>query len=66
MGRCNAYVAKLWRVYEGLKIATDRGYFRVKLNVDSNIIVVTLKSEGMRSVYAWRLIQKIRSLICTD
>lgn len=52
LGRCNAYVAKLWRVYEGLKIAPNRGYSIFELIVDSKIIAVTLKSEGMASVYA--------------
>jgi len=54
LGRCNTYVAGLWGVYEGLEIARDRGYFRVEYNVDFNIIVDTLSSEGMGSVSSWR------------
>jgi hypothetical protein len=36
---CNACVVELWEVYESLKIARDRGYYRVKLNVDSKNFV---------------------------
>lgn len=53
-------------MFEGLKIDWDRGYYRVKFNVDSKIIVDFLKSEGVENVYGWILIQKIRSLLAMD
>jgi len=56
LGHFNAYVVELWGVYQSLKIVPDRGYLRVELNLDSKIIVDTLRSEGVGNVYDWRLI----------
>jgi len=39
---------------------------RVKLKVDSKIIVDILRSEGVENVYGWRLIKKIWSLLAMD
>ncbi|MCI77767.1 histone H2A [Trifolium medium] len=33
MGVCSSYVAELWGVYEGLKLAWERGYHHVELHV---------------------------------
>jgi len=49
-----------------LKIARVRGYARVELNLDSKIIVDTMKRGGMESVFGWRLIQKIIRLLVMD
>jgi hypothetical protein len=45
-------VAKLWGVLEGLKIVWDRGFRKVGLHVNSNIVAKTPRSDNMGSV-AW-------------
>jgi ribonuclease HI len=39
IGACNVFVAKLCGVFEGLKIARHRGFYAVKLCVDSKALV---------------------------
>ena len=43
--RANAFIAELWGVYEGLKLAQNRGFKVVIVQVDSQVIVNILKGK---------------------
>ncbi|GAU23291.1 hypothetical protein TSUD_237450 [Trifolium subterraneum] len=47
----------------GLTFAYDRGFKRIVLHVDSNVVVHTLQSDRDHSVVGWRFIQEIRRLL---
>jgi hypothetical protein len=42
LGVCSAYVAELWGVFEGLKLALCYGFLRVEVHVDSQVVVNTI------------------------
>ncbi|GAU10505.1 hypothetical protein TSUD_419400 [Trifolium subterraneum] len=65
LGRCNAYLAELWGVYEGLCLACNYGTVKLKVHVDSSVVAHTLNSSIGGSVIGWRLIQEIRRLFTT-
>ncbi|MCI12311.1 ribonuclease H protein, partial [Trifolium medium] len=65
LGRCNAYLAELWGVFDGLRFAHERGATKVKVHVDS-FVVQTLNSSNVGSVIGWRIIQEIRRLLALD
>ncbi|XP_045810455.1 uncharacterized protein LOC123904892 [Trifolium pratense] len=66
LGRCNAYIAELWGVFDGLTFAYDRGFKKIALHIDSNVVVHTLQSDKDGSVVGWRIIQEIRRLLGMD
>ncbi|PNX81608.1 ribonuclease H [Trifolium pratense] len=66
LGRCNAYIAELWGVHDGLCLARDKGAKKLKVYVDSSVVVHTLNSTTGGSVVGWRLIQEIRRLLALD
>ncbi|GAU35983.1 hypothetical protein TSUD_207870 [Trifolium subterraneum] len=66
LGRCNAYLAELWGVFDGLTFAYDKGFKKIVLHVDSNVVVQTLQSDRDGSVVGWRLIQEIQRLLVMD
>ncbi|KAG7573124.1 Ribonuclease H domain [Arabidopsis suecica] len=45
IGSCSAPLAELWGAYYGLLIAWDKGFRRVELDLDSELVVGFLKSE---------------------
>ncbi|GAU42972.1 hypothetical protein TSUD_188450 [Trifolium subterraneum] len=65
-GRCNAYLAELWGVLDGLKFTYERGHKKIELHIDSNVVVQTLHSARDGSVVGWRIIQEIRRLLALD
>jgi len=63
LGKCNAFVAKLWRVLEGLWCAKRMRFTAVELNVDS-LAVVNIITSGKESNASGRtLVEKIRKLL---
>ncbi|KAK2422059.1 Polynucleotidyl transferase, ribonuclease H superfamily protein [Trifolium repens] len=66
LGTCNAYIAELWGVLDGLKLAYERGFKKIELHIDSNAMVQTLQSTRDGSVVGWRLIHEIRRLLAMD
>jgi hypothetical protein len=55
LGTCNAFVAELWGVLEGLNLARVQGYgtmgYRaVKHCIDSEVVVRVLKDSKLRNV----------------
>jgi len=59
LGRGNAYLAKLWGIFDGLQIAKERGFATVELHVDSSVVVHSLQTIKDGSIVGWRLIQEI-------
>jgi hypothetical protein len=39
LGTCTAYIAELWGVLDGLKFAYVRGFKKIELHIDSNVVV---------------------------
>ena len=48
MGHCSVTCAELWGVHEGLALASDVGFRRVQLEVDSQVVVSIVKQDGCR------------------
>jgi len=63
LGCCSAYIAELWGVFEGLKIASSCGIQKLDLHVDSSAVVSTITSTKGGSAEAWSLLQNIRKLL---
>ncbi|CAJ2664280.1 unnamed protein product [Trifolium pratense] len=66
LGNCSAYEVELWGVYEGLRLAWERGFKKVELRVDSMVVAYTLKNGSKGSVVGWRLVQQIRRFLELD
>ncbi|MCH87362.1 ribonuclease H protein [Trifolium medium] len=63
---CSAYVAELWGVFEGLKIARARGFRKIELQVDSQVVVNTLATDRSGSSDGWTLVHNIKRLLELD
>jgi L1 cell adhesion molecule like protein len=66
LGSCNAYLAELWGVLDGLKLAYDRGFKKIALHIDSYVVVQTLQSDKDGSVVGWRVIHEIKRLLAME
>jgi ribonuclease HI len=66
LGRCNAYLAELWGVYEGLCLARSFGAAKLQVQVDSSVVAHTLNSSNGGSIIGWRLIKEIYRLLALD
>jgi ribonuclease HI len=66
IGMCSAYLAELWGVIDGLRLAHDRGIAKLKVQVDPRVVVQTLNSSNIGSTVRWRLIREIRQLLALD
>jgi hypothetical protein len=53
-------------VIDGLRLARDRGITKLKVQVDSRVVVQTLSSSNTGSVVGWRLIREIRQFLALD
>ncbi|MCI47533.1 ribonuclease H protein, partial [Trifolium medium] len=51
IGRCSTFVAELWDVLEGLKLAKERGFNRIEICVDSAAVISTIINGGGGNVY---------------
>ncbi|GAU50328.1 hypothetical protein TSUD_290640 [Trifolium subterraneum] len=49
LGICSAYLAELWGVLDGLRLARERGITKLKVQVDSRVVVQTLNSSNIGS-----------------
>ncbi|MCI24591.1 putative non-LTR retroelement reverse transcriptase [Trifolium medium] len=63
IGQGNAYLAELWGVFEGLKIARNLKFSAVELNVDSREVVNVIRGEGGGNLQGSALVYKIRRLL---
>jgi hypothetical protein len=53
-------------VFKGFQFARKRGISKIKVQVDSRVVVQTLNNSDLVSVSGWRFIQKIRQLLALD
>ncbi|MCI44373.1 ribonuclease H protein, partial [Trifolium medium] len=44
LGACSAYVAKLWGVLEGLKMARVCGVRKLEIHIDSMVVVTSINA----------------------
>jgi ribonuclease HI len=63
---CSAYVAELWGVYEGLRLARRMRFNVVELNVNSLLVANVLNSHHCSSPMGRALVAKIRFLIAMN
>jgi ribonuclease HI len=63
LGACSAYVAELWGVFEGLKLARLCGFRKVQLHIDSWVVASTLALREGGTADGWSLLQNIRRLL---
>jgi ribonuclease HI len=66
VGRCNAFVAELCGVYEGLKCARRLGFNKVELNIDATSVVHVLKTRQSHSLIGRTILQQIWKLLDLD
>jgi len=63
IGRSSTFVAELWGVFQGLKLAILKGFTRILLQVDSKAVILAIRSGNEGSASGWRLIQAIQKFI---
>jgi ribonuclease HI len=66
LGRCSAYIAELWGVLEGLRLARASGISKLQVHVDSQVVVHTINNTKDGSFVGWRLIKEIRRMLELD
>jgi ribonuclease HI len=63
LGDTTAYMAELWGIYEGLRLAHRRGVTRLELRTDSQVIAQSLQNQTNGSIMGGALLRKIRDLL---
>ncbi|PNX90804.1 ethylene responsive transcription factor 1b [Trifolium pratense] len=66
VGMCNAFVAELWGVLEGLRLVRRLGFNKVELNIDSQAVVQAIKSNCSNSLVGGSLLKQIWRLLEID
>jgi ribonuclease HI len=66
VGLCNAFVAELWGVLEGLRYVRRMGFQKVELNVDSAAVVQVVKTGCIQSASGNSLARQIWRLMALD
>ncbi|PNX90279.1 nucleic acid binding protein [Trifolium pratense] len=63
IGQCSAFVAELWGVFEGLKLAQAKGFEKVEICVHSHAVINSIKNGDGGNAMGYRLIQCIKQLL---
>lgn len=63
LGNCSCYVAELWGAYEEIKLAKGKGFTRLKVELDSTMMVKHINSNGIGGYEGWKLLKNIKELI---
>jgi ribonuclease HI len=64
LGDTTAYMAELWGIYEGLRMARRRGVEKLELRSDSQVIVRSLQEDNNgSSIMGCALMKRIRDLL---
>jgi ribonuclease HI len=63
LGDTTAYMAELWGVFEGLKLAKRRGVTKLDLRIDSEVIVKSLQARKNGSAMGCTLMKKIYKVL---
>jgi ribonuclease HI len=66
IGKCSAYMAELWGVYEGLRYVRRLGFQAIEVEIDSSLVVNILNSNKIGSIMGSSLVAKIRRLLQMD
>jgi ribonuclease HI len=66
LGPCSAFVAELWGIFEGMKLAKSRNIPRLEVQVDSTAVLQCLSSANNGSIRGRRLVRKIQGLMEQD
>jgi ribonuclease HI len=66
LGRCSAFVAELWGVYEGLSYVRRLGFREIMLDVDSSYVAHVLTKGVTDSIMGRSLVTAIRRLLEID
>jgi ribonuclease HI len=63
LGTASAYMAELWGLHEGLLLARSCCVQQLEIQLDSNVVVCSLKEGKIGSTLSWSLIKKIKLLL---
>ncbi|KAK2454367.1 heat shock 70 kDa protein [Trifolium repens] len=63
LGTASAYMAELWGLHEGLLLARSCGVQQLEIQLDSKVVVCSLKEGKIGSASSWSLIKKIKLLL---
>ncbi|KAK2373854.1 Polynucleotidyl transferase, ribonuclease H superfamily protein [Trifolium repens] len=63
LGECRVMVAELWGAFEGLKLAWERGYKKVELQLDAQNVVKVINKDLHAKAEDWSLCKKIWRLL---
>jgi ribonuclease HI len=66
VGMCNAFVAELWGVLEGLRIVKNMGFRKVELCIDSQSVVQVIQNGYAQSSMGGPLLKQIWQLLDHD
>jgi ribonuclease HI len=66
VGYCNAFVAELWGVLEGLSLAQRLGFDRVELSIDSKAVVHVISTEKTQGAEGYAIVKKICRLLTME
>jgi ribonuclease HI len=63
---CNAFIAEMWGVFEGLRYVRRMGFTKVELNVDSIAVVQVIKKGSLQSGPGSTLAKQIWRMLALD
>jgi ribonuclease HI len=63
VGKCNAFVAELWGVLEGLRCVRRMGFSKVEINIDSVSVVQLLQQRNLHSMSGGTVTRQIWKLL---
>jgi ribonuclease HI len=66
VGLCNAFIAEMWGVFEGLRYVRRMGFTKVELNVDSIAVVQVIKKGSLQSGPGSTLAKQIWRMLALD
>ncbi|GAU31911.1 hypothetical protein TSUD_270960 [Trifolium subterraneum] len=66
VGMCNAFIAEMWGVLEGLRYVRRLGFRKVELNIDSAAVVQVIKTGRLQSSTGSALARQIWKLMAMD
>ncbi|XP_058783274.1 uncharacterized protein LOC131657947 [Vicia villosa] len=60
---CNAFMAELWSLYEGVKLLHSRGILKMEVNVDSTTVLKAIERKCFSMIESLSIINRICSLL---
>lgn len=63
VGKCNALMADIWGIYEGLKLIVARGFERVEINCDSLESINIIEMVGKNRSVGSNLVRQVHVLL---